>query len=177
MRKFLSCLLKNVLTNFRSRTTLQLENIALRHQLDVFQRNQRTPIRLSRLDRAFWVMFYRLWPSCLDTVVMVKPETVIRWHRKGFRLSWTWRSRPRVRGRPPVPADIKNLIGRMSRKNPLWGAPRIHGELLKLGIEISQAAVSKTMTRHPKPPSQGWRTFLRNHVGCLASVDFFVVNA
>ena len=175
MRKILPYLLKNVLINFQSRTALQLENIALRHQLDVFQRNQRTPIKLSRLDRAFWVLFYRLWPSCLDSVVMVKPETVIRWHRKGFRLFWTWKSRLRGRGRPPVPAGIKNLIRRMSRENPLWGAPRVHGELLKLGIEISQAAVSKTMIRHPKPPSQGWRTFLRNHLGCLVSVDFFVV--
>ena len=175
MRKILSCLLESVLINFRSRASLQFEVIALRHQLAVFQRNQRTPIRLSRLDRAFWVMFYRLWPSCLDAVVMVKPETVIRWHRKGFRLFWTWRSRPRGRGRPPVPAGIKNLIRRMSRENPLWGAPRIHGELLMLGIEISQASVSKYLTRHSNPPSQGWRTFLRNHVGCLASVDFFVV--
>ena len=168
-------LLHCVLSGFRSRAMLQLEIIALRHQLDVLRHNQRTQKRLSRLDRTFWVLLYRIWPRCLDAVVIVKPETVIRWHRKGFRLFWTWRSRPRGRGRPPVPADIKNLIWRMSRENPLWGAPRIHGELLKLGIEISQAAVSKYMIRHPKPPSQTWRTFLRNHVVCLASVDFFVV--
>ncbi len=168
-------LLHGVLSGFRSRAMLQLEIIALRHQLDVLRRNQRTRMRLSRLDRTFWVLLYRIWPRCLDAVVIVKPETVIRWHRKGFRLFWTWRSRPRGRGRPPVPADIKNLIRRMSRENPLWGAPRIHGELLKLGVEISQAAVSKYLVGHPKPPSQSWRIFLRNHVGCLASADFFVV--
>ena len=106
---------------------------------------------------------------------MVKPATVIRWHRKGFRLFWTWRSRPLGRGRPSIPVDIKKLLRRMNRENPLWGAPRIHGELLKLGIEISQAAVSKYLVRHPKPPSQGWLTFLRNHMGCSASVDFLVV--
>lgn len=110
---------------------------------------QRTQKRLSRLDRTFWILLYRIWPRCLDAVVIVKPETVIRWHGKGFRLFWTWRSRPRVRGRPPVPADIKNLIRRMSRENPLWGAPQIHGELLKLGIEISQAAVSKYLVSIP----------------------------
>ena len=114
-------LLHGVLSGFRSRAMLQLEIIALRHQLDVLRRNQRTQKRLSRLDRTFWVLLYRIWPRCLDAVVIVKPETVIRWHRKGFRLFWTWRSRPRGRGRPPVPADIKNLIRRMSRENPLWG--------------------------------------------------------
>ncbi len=111
----------------------------------------------------------------LDAVVIVKPETVIAWHHKGFRAFWAWKSRPRRRGRPPVPAEVRTLIRRITRENPLWGAPRVHGELLKLGIEISQAAVSKYMIRHPKPPSQTWRIFLRNHVGCLASVDFFVV--
>jgi putative transposase len=149
--------------------------MALRHQLEILRRDQRTPVRLTRLDRALWVLFYRLWPRCLDAVVIVKPETVVRWHRLGFRAFWSWKSRPRGRGRPAVPADIRNLIGRISRENTLWGAPRIHGELLKLGIEISQAAVSKYMMRHPMPPSQTWRTFLRNHLGCLASIDFFVV--
>ena len=100
---------------------------------------------------------------------------MIAWHRKGFRAFWTWKSHPRRRGRPPVPTEVRTLIRRITRENPLWGAPRVHGELLKLGIEISQAAVSKYMIRQPKPPSQAWRTFLRNHVVCLASVDFFVV--
>ena len=103
------------------------------------------------------------------TLVIVRPETVITWHRKGFRLFWTWKSRRRRGGRAPVPREVRDIIRRMSRENPLWGAPRIHGELLKLGIEVSEATVSKYIERHRKPPSQTWRTFLRNHVGCLAS--------
>lgn len=164
-----------VLLGFRSHADLQLEVIALRRQLAVLRRNQRTRVRLTRLDRTFWILLYRLWPCCLDALVIVKPSTVIRWHRKGFRAFWSWKSRRRRRGRPPVAADIRNLIRRMSRETPLWGAPRIHGEMLKLGIAISQAVVSKYTTRHSRPPSQTRRTFLRNHLGCLASVDFFVV--
>ena len=108
-------------------------------------------------------------------LVIVKPETVIGWHRKGFRLYWSWKSRRRKGGRPPIPCDVRALISRMSRKNPLWGAPRIHGELLKLGIEVSEATVSKYLARLPKPPSQTWRTFLRNHAKALASIDFLVL--
>jgi putative transposase len=108
-------------------------------------------------------------------MMIVKPETVVRWHRLGFRAFWSWKSRRRGPGRPSIPSDIKNLIKRISRDNVLWGAPRIHGELLKLGIEISQAAVSKYMMRPSKPPSPTWRAFLRNHLECLASVGFFVV--
>jgi len=175
MRMILPCLLDGVLSSFRSRAALQLEVIVLRHQLEVLQRTRPARVRLTRLDRILWLLIYRVWPRCLDAVVIVKPETVIAWHHKGFRAFWAWRSRPRRRGRPPVRAEVRTLIRRMTRENPLWGAPRVHGELLKLGIEISQAAVSKYMIRHPKPPSQSWRTFLRNHVGCLASVDFFVV--
>ena len=175
MRKILLYLLDCALSNFRSRVALQLEVIILRHQLEVLQRTRPARVQLTRLDRVFLLLLYRLWPRCLDALVIVKPETVIAWHRKGFRTFWTWKSRSRGRGRPPVPVEISRLIRQMSRENPLWGAPRIHGELLKLGIEISQAAVSKYMVRHPKPPSQTWRTFLRNHVDCLASIDFFVV--
>ena len=154
---------------------LQLENWALRHQLAVLQRQRRGPPRLISFDRAVWVWLYRLWPGCLEALVIVKPETVIRWHREGFRRYWRWRSRARRPGRPRLSGEIRDLIHRMSRENPLWGAPRIHGELLKLGIEVSQSIVSKYMVRHPKPPSQSWRAFLRNHVSCLASVDFFTV--
>jgi len=154
---------------------LLLEVAALRHQVEVLRRDQRSRVRLTRLDRALWVLLYRLWSRCLDAVAIVKPETVVRWHRLGFRAFWSWKSHPRGPGRPSVPSDIKNLIKRISRDNVLWGAPRIHGELLKLGIEISQAAVSKYMMRPSKPPSPTWRAFLRNHLECLASVDFFVV--
>ncbi len=108
-------------------------------------------------------------------LVIVKPDTVIGWHRKSFRLYWTWKSRRRKGGRPAIPRDVCALISRMSRENPLWGAPRIHGELLKLGIEVSEATVSKYLARMPKPPSQTWRTFLRNHAKDLASIDFFVL--
>ena len=175
MGKIIVLVLHGVFSSFRTRVDLQLEVIVLRHQLEVLRSHQRTRIRLTRLDRAFWILLYRLWSRCLDRVVIVKPATVVRWHRQGFRAFWTRKSRPRGPGRPSLPPDIKNLIKRMSRDNVLWGAPRIHGGLLKLGIEISQAAVSKYMVRHPKPPSQTWRTFLRNHLECLASVDFFVV--
>ena len=126
-------------------------------------------------DRLFWVVLSRLWSGWREILVIVKPETVIGWHRKGFRRFWTRKSRRGKPGRPPVSSEVRGLIRRMSRENPLWGAPRIHGELRMLGFEVSEAAVSKYMPRHPKPPSQTWRTFLENHVGCLASTDFFVV--
>ncbi len=175
MHTILSLLLSAVLPSLRDRASLQFELIALRHQLLVLERKRTTQSRLTRIDRFFWVWLYRLWPGCLDVVVIVKPDTVIRWHRRGFRLFWTWKSRPRRRGRPPVPQEVRVLIRRMSRENALWGAPRIHGELLKLGIEISQATVSNYMVRHPRPPSQTWRTFLANHADGLASIDLFVV--
>jgi putative transposase len=175
MGKIIVSIIHGLLSSLRTRVDLQLEVMALRHQLEVLRNGHRTRARLTRLDRAFWVLLYRLWAGCLDRVVMVKPETVVGWHRLGFRAFWSWKSRPRGRGRPPIPTEIKNLIRRIGRDNVLWGAPRIHGELLKLGIEISQAAVSKYMMRHPKPPSQTWQTFLKNHLGGLASIDFFVV--
>jgi putative transposase len=175
MPAILSQLLSAVLSSFRDKAALQLELVALRHQIAVLKRKRTTRPRLSQIDRFFWVWLYRLWSGCLDTVVIVKPDTVIRWHRTGFRLFWTWKSRRHRRGRPQVPQEVRVLIRRMSRENPLWGAPRIHGELLKLGIGISQATVSKHMVRHRHPPSQAWRTFLANHVGGLASIDLFIV--
>jgi transposase InsO family protein len=158
-----------------TRAQLQLEILALRHQVTVLRRQRKARAPLTSFDRAFWVWLYRLWPGCLDALVIVKPETVVRWHREGFRRYWRWKSRAGRPGRPAISPDIRKLIARMSQENPLWGAPRIHGEMLKLGIEISQASVSKYMTRHPRPPSQTWRAFFGNHVGCLASIDFFTV--
>ncbi len=117
----------------------------------------------------------KLWPGWRSSLVIVKPDTVVRWSRKGFRLFWTWKSRRRRTGRPAVPEDVRDLIRQMSLANSLWGAPRIHGELLKLGIAISQATVAKYMVRHPKPRSQTWRTFLANHMHDLVSIDFFTV--
>ena len=138
------------------------------------RRTSRRP-SLRSTDRLLWVLLSRLLPNWREVLVIVKPETVIGWHRKGFRLYWTWKSRRRRGGRPAIPREVRDLIGRVSRENPLWGAPRIHGELLKLGIKVSEATVSKYMSRLPKPPSQTWRTFLRNHATCMASMDFFVL--
>jgi putative transposase len=121
-----------------------------------------------------WVWLANLWNGWRAAIVIVKPETVLAWHRRGFRLLWTWKSRRRL-GRPVIPPDVRQLIRRMATPDPLWGAPRIHGELLKLGIDISQATVAKYMPRHRRPPSQTWRTFLANHVGQIMAADFFVV--
>jgi hypothetical protein len=146
---------------------LVLENLALRQQLVVFQRKAKRP-RLRKVDRIFWLWLARSWSSWRDSLIVVKPETVVRWHRQGFKYYWAWKNRHEG-GRPAVAPEVRNLIRRMSRSNPLWGAPRIHGELKKLGIDIAQATVSKYMFRHRKPPSQIWRTFLDNHVRNLAA--------
>ena len=139
----------------------------------VLQRTRSPRLPLAKPDRRLWVLLSRLdrWRTAL---VIVKPETVIAWHRRGFRLWWTWKSRRRM-GRPTVPADVRTLIRTMAQANPRWGAPRIHGELLKLGIDVCQATVAKYMGRRRQPPSQTWRTFLRNHIGQIVAADFFVV--
>jgi putative transposase len=168
-------LLSTLRSCFRTRAALHAEILALRHQILVLQRSSRKHrLRLHVWDRAFWVWLSRLWPGWCSALLIVKPETVIAWHRKGFRLYWAWKSRAR-NGRPGVPDEVRHLIRNMSLANPLWGAPRIHGELLKLGIEVSQATVAKYILRHGKPPSQTWRTFLQNHAQDLVSADFFVV--
>ncbi len=130
--------------------------------------------RLTLIDRLIFVWLYRLRPSVLGAVVIVQPETVMRWHREGFRLYWRWKSHARG-GRPQIPRDLRDLIREMSLANPLWGAPRIHGELLKLGIEIAQSTVAKYMVRWRRPPSQSWKTFLRNHAAGVAAMDLLVV--
>src|ERR1700682_798100 len=157
---------------FRSRAVVELENLALRHQLHVLRRQRPGRPRLFTIDRLLWVWFYRLWPRCVDTMVLVKPVTVVQWHRQGLRLFWRWRSRS---GRPSVDREVRDLIRQMNAANPLWGAPRIHGELLKLGIEVSQATVAKYMVRRQGTPSQNWRSFLRNHAEGIAAIDMFVV--
>ena len=121
------------------------------------------------------LLLRRIWTDWESILVIVKPETVVRWHRCGFRRYWTWKSRRRRPGRPGVAPEIRELIRNMSRANPLWGAPRVHGELAKLGISISQAAVSKYMVRHRIPPSHTWRSFLDNHAKDLVSLDFFTL--
>jgi len=168
-------LLFSVRDCFRARAVLQAEILALRHQLLVLQRSSRPhKLRLGWADRVLWVWLSRLWNDWRSALLIVKPETVIAWHRKGFRLYWRWKSR-RDDGRPSLPPEVRKLIRQMSLANPRWGAPRIHGELLKIGIEVSQATVAKYMARHRKPPSQTWRTFLKNHAMDLVSADFFVV--
>ena len=157
----------------RSRAALQLEVLALRHQLQVLQRSRRR-IRLAKADRWLWALLSRIWTGWRTALMIVKPETVIAWHRRGFRLWWAWKSRRRL-GRPTVPADVRTLIRTMAQANARWGAPRIHGELLKLGIDVCQATVAKYMGRRRQPPSQTWRTFLRNHIGQIVATDFFVV--
>jgi putative transposase len=159
----------------RSRLDLQLENLALRHQIGVLQRSAPKRPTLNSPDRLFWVCLSRIWQDWCSTLVIVKPETVVAWHRKGFRLFWTWKVRHGKSGRPVVAREVRDLIRRLCRENPTWGAPRIHGELLKLGIHIGETSVSKYMVRCPKPYSQTWRTFLENHVSQLVSVDFFTV--
>lgn len=161
--------------SFRARVALQTEILALRHQILVLQRrNQKQRLRLSAADRLLWVWLSCIWAEWRSALRIVKPETVIAWHRKGFRLYWSWKSRVR-QGRPPVSMDVRELIGRMSVANPGWGAPRIHGELGKLGIKVSETTVAKYMVRHRHPPSQTWRTFLANHIKDLVAADFFVV--
>jgi putative transposase len=157
----------------RSRLTLELELVALRHQLTVLRRQCPGQPRLFSADRLLWVWLYRLWPQVLDAMVLVKPATVLDWHRKGFRLYW--RRRSRRLGRPRMNREVRELIRQMSSANPLWGAPRIHGELLKLSIEVSQATVGRYLPWRPKAPSPTWRSFLQNHRPDIVAVDMFVV--
>jgi putative transposase len=157
----------------RSRASLELELVALRHQVTVLRRQRKGRPRLLSADRVLWVWLYRICPQILNAMVLVKPATVVLWHRKGFRLYWRWRSRHP--GRPKIDTEIRDLIRRMSKANPLWGAHRIHGELLKLGIEVSQATVGRWMPWRPKVPSPTWRSFLHNHLPDLAAIDMFVV--
>src|SRR5229473_1891077 len=152
----------------------EAEILYLRQQLIVLKRSAPARPRLKATDRLIFVGLYRLFPSLLQSSIIFKPETLLRWHRIGFRLLWRWKSR-RPAGRPAVSADIRNLVRRISRANPLWGAPRIHGELLKLGFDVAQSTVAKYMERRRGPPSQGWKTFLRNHAPHITAIDMFVV--
>src|ERR1700694_374084 len=159
---------------FKSNIRLEAENAVLRHQLIVLRRKLNGRARLTNNDRWFFVQLYRWFPSILPVLMIIRPETLVRWHRAGFRRYWRWKSRRRG-GRPPIEAELRALIRQMSRENLLWGAPRIHGELLKLGFEVAQSSVAKYMVKHRGPPSQGWRTFLRNHAPDIAAMDLFVV--
>jgi hypothetical protein len=161
-------------SQFKSKSRLEAENVVLRHQLIVLRRKVRGRAQLTNSDRWFFIQLYRWFPSILEALTIIRPETLVRWHRVGFRCYWRCKSRPRG-GRPQIETDLRELIRRMSIENPLWGAPRIHGELLKLGFEVAQSSVAKYMVKRRGPPSQGWRTFLRNHAPDIAAMDLFVV--
>src|SRR5499427_978036 len=171
----LLCFVLAVLTSpFKSRLRLEAENAALRHQLMVLRRRLQGRIRLTNHDRWFLIQLYRWFPSILSVLTIVRPETLVRWHRAGFRCYWRWKSRSSG-GRPQIDTELRVLIRRISIDNPLWGAPRIHGELLKLGFEVAQSSVAKYMVKRRGPPGQGWLTFLRNSAPDIAAMDFFVV--
>src|SRR5215470_20193077 len=173
MVRWVGILVGTLRSCLRTHGELALENLALRQQLAVWKARQPRP-RLTEMDRIFWIALSRLWKNWRSSLQVVRPETVVRWHRRGFRLYWAWKSR-HGSGRPAVGRDVRDLIRQMSRANPLWGAPRIHGELLKLGVTVSQATVSKYMLRPRRPPSQAWRTFLKNHASGLIALDFCMV--
>src|ERR1700757_1849203 len=174
MRDLVRLIVWAVVDLFRSRAAIEAEILTLRQQIIVLRRTAPKKQSFGAIDRLVFVGLYRLFPRVLDAVAIVRPATVIKWHRAGFRLYWRWKSQPRG-GRPPVPSEIRRLIREMSIANPLWGAPRIHGELLKLGIAIGQTSVGKYMAKRRGAPSQGWKTFRRNHADGIATMDLFVV--
>jgi len=156
------------------RVAIAIENLALRQQLAVTMRSTRR-VKLRKCDRIFWGVLAHWWKDWRSCLVMVQPETVCRWHRLGFRLFWRWKSTWEKRGRPKVDAELRILIRRMSRENPLWGAPRIRDELFLLGHALAKSTVAKYMVRSRKPPSSTWKTFLKNHAPGIAACDFFVI--
>jgi hypothetical protein len=158
---------------FKSKSRLEAENAALRQQLIVLQRKIRGRVQFTNSDRLFFIQLYRWFPSVLSAVTTIRPETLMRWHRAGFRRYWRWKSR-NLGDRPQIGADLRALIRRMSVENLLWGAPRIHGELLKLGFAVAQSTVAKYMASGG-PSGQSWSAFLRNHMPHIAAMDLFVV--
>ena len=159
---------------FKSRRRLEAENLVLRHQLNILRQRAPNRLHVRWTDRALFIWLYRRCPRILDAITIVRPETVVRWHRMGFAAYWRWKSRALGR-RPRISKEVRELIRRMSFENPLWGAPKIHGELLKLGIDVAQSTVSIYMVPRQDRPLQTWKTFLRNHTEGIASIDLFVV--
>src|ERR1700712_717133 len=171
----LLCFVLAVLASpFKSKLRLEAENTVLRHQLNVLRRRLHGRVRFTNHDRWFFIQLYRWFPSILQVLTIIRPATLVRWHRAGFRRYWRWKSCP-LGGRPQIETALRALIQRMSVENPLWGAPRIHGELLKLGFEVAQSSVAKYMVKRRGPPSQEWRTFLCTHAPDIAAMDLFVV--
>jgi len=175
MLRVLLVVLHSLRSTLRSHADLALENLALRQQLAAFAHSRRRP-RIRFADRCFWIALRRLWSRWLEVLVFVKPETVVRWHRAGFRRYWTWLSRRRP-GRPTIDPQVATLIRRMTTENPTWGAPRIHGELHMIGFDVSERTISRYMPRRsPRPDAvQRWLVFLRNHRDAIAAMDFFTV--
>ena len=168
-------LLRLLVLPSKPKAQLEAENAALRHQVAVLQRMVRGRVRVTNSDRLFFGLLYRWFPSILKTMTIIHPETLVRWHRAGFRRYWRWKSR-NLGGRPPISAELRALIRRVSLENTLWGAPHIHGELLKLGFTVAQSTVAKYMAKKGADPSgQSWSTFLRNHTPHIAAIDLFVV--
>ena len=161
-------------SGLKNQTELALENLALRQQLAILKR-ERPHVRLRRRDRLFWACLSSVWQRWRESLIVVKPETVVQWHQKGFALYWTHLSKHCGASRPGTGKEIRELVRKMANANPTWGSPRIHGELLKLGIKISERTVARLIPKKRNPPSQTWRTFLDNHVKDLVSIDFFVV--
>jgi len=170
MIAFLSLFLHVLASPLKTQARLEAETLVLRHQLNVLRRQVPSKPRLTVADRLIFVWLYRLFPRTLNAITIFQPETVIRWHRMGFRLYWRWKSRSRG-GRPRIPGEIRRLIREMSLANRLWGAPRIHGELLKLGIEVAQSTVAKYMAKNGRGRSQTWKTFLHNHAAGIGAMD------
>jgi transposase InsO family protein len=173
MLALLGFILALLTSPFKSRSRLEAENAALRQQLIVLRRQVGKRVRLTNGDRLFFIQLYRWFPAILKAIIIASPETLLRWHRAGFRRYWRWKSRSPA-GRPPLAAELRALIRRMSLQNPLWGAPRIHGELLKLGFAVGQSSVAKYMVKPQGRPGQRWSTFLRNHAPDIAAMDLFV---
>ncbi|MGH2507540.1 MAG: integrase core domain-containing protein [Ktedonobacteraceae bacterium] len=174
MRDLFRLIGRIIIDLFQSRASLEAELLVLRQQINVLRRACPKKRSFISIDRLILAGVCRLFPNVYDALAIVRPDTVIRWHRAGFRLYWRWKSKRRC-DRPIVPLEVRDLIRQMSVENPLWGAPRIHGELLKLGIDVSQTSVAKYMARRRAPPSQRWKTFLRNHADGIAAMDLFVV--
>ena len=178
LRRAMLAWLTRILLALRSvieaRASREAEILVLRQQLLVLSRKSSARLRLRNIDRLKLVWLSRLFPPLLDAIIIVKPETVLRWHRRGFRAYWRWKSWRRG-GRPRIDPELRGMIRRMSKENPTWGAPRIHGELLMLGFDVSESTVGRYMIRIGRPRSQGWKTFLSNHAPGIAAIDLFVV--
>lgn len=174
MGKYFQILLLVVASALKSRGSLAAENLILRQQVLVLQRKHRGRVKFCGLDRAILAWLSRIVPAVTDAIVVVRPETLVRWHRLGFRAFWRWKSGSGG-GRPRVSQELQGLVLRLAAENPLWGAPRIHGELLKLGFELAQSTVSNYLRRHPRPRGKAWKTFIENHRDAIAAIDLFVV--